>query len=206
MADSTNLQLPYLEASQAQKHVTHNEALRLLDALVQTRVTEQGLTTPPGSPADGTVYIPGSGATGDWTSWDFNLAHYVDGAWKKIAPRVGWLIYDINQAGFYVYEGAPNYWTFRSMGGVPPRRSVRVATTGNVVIATALNDSDTIDGVTLADDDLVLVKDQTAGEENGVYVVGATPTRHSDFATFDATIIFDGDERNVANELSSAAH
>ena len=64
MADSTNLQLPYLEASQAQKHVTHNEALRLLDAIVRTRVTQQGLTAPPGSPADASVYIPGSGATG----------------------------------------------------------------------------------------------------------------------------------------------
>ena len=188
MADSTNLQLPYLEASQAQKHVTHNEALRLLDALVQSRVTEQGLTTPPGAPADGTLYIPGSGATGAWASWDFNLAYYVDGAWKKIVPRVGWLIYDINQAGFYVFEGAPNYWAARSMGGAPPRRSVRVATTGNVTIAAALNDGDAIDGVTLADDDLVLVKDQTADEENGVYVVGVTPSRHSDFATFEAHV------------------
>ena len=58
MADSTNLLLPYIEASQAQKHVTHNEAIRLLDALIRTRVVEQGLTTPPGSPADGTIYIP----------------------------------------------------------------------------------------------------------------------------------------------------
>ena len=39
MSDSTtNLLLPYLMAAQAQKHVTHNEALRLLDGLVQLLV------------------------------------------------------------------------------------------------------------------------------------------------------------------------
>lgn len=38
MPDSTtNLLLPYLMAAQAQKHVTHNEALRLLDGLVRKR-------------------------------------------------------------------------------------------------------------------------------------------------------------------------
>ena len=36
--DSTHLHLPYIAANQAQKHVTHNEAVRLLDALVQMAV------------------------------------------------------------------------------------------------------------------------------------------------------------------------
>ena len=35
MENSANLQLPYIMPSQAQKHVTHNEAVRTLDALVQ---------------------------------------------------------------------------------------------------------------------------------------------------------------------------
>ena len=64
MPDTASLALPLLLAEQAQKHVTHNEALRLLDALVQMRVVEQGLTTPPGSPTDGEIYVPGSGASG----------------------------------------------------------------------------------------------------------------------------------------------
>ena len=33
MAETTRLALPLLEAAQAQKHVTHNEALRVLDAV-----------------------------------------------------------------------------------------------------------------------------------------------------------------------------
>ena len=50
---STHLGLPYLLAAQAQKHVTHNEALRLLDAMVQLSVLDRTRTTPPASPVDG---------------------------------------------------------------------------------------------------------------------------------------------------------
>ena len=61
MSDATtHLLLPYILAAQAQKHVTHNEALRLLDGLVQLSVLDRDLTAPPGSPADGDRYIVGS--------------------------------------------------------------------------------------------------------------------------------------------------
>ena len=56
---SPNLVLPYLMPSQAQKHVTHNEALQLLDAVVQLTVEAFGATTPPASPAAGQVWALG---------------------------------------------------------------------------------------------------------------------------------------------------
>lgn len=65
--------------------------------------------------------------------------------------------------------------------GLRPKAAVRVATTANITISTALNSGDVIDGVTLANGDRVLVKDQTAAEQNGIYVVSATPTRSTDF-------------------------
>lgn len=58
---------------------------------------------------------------------------------------------------------------------------VRVATTGNEVIATALNAGDTIDGVTLAAGDRVLVWQNTDRSENGIYEAGAAPERVDDF-------------------------
>ncbi|MBK9496967.1 MAG: hypothetical protein IPO08_21150 [Xanthomonadales bacterium] len=58
--------------------------------------------------------------------------------------------------------------------------NVRVATTANVTIATALNAGDTIDGVTLVANDRVLVKSQSTASQNGIYVVSASPTRASD--------------------------
>lgn len=67
----------------------------------------------------------------------------------------------------------------------PMLESVRAATTANIVIATALNNGDVLDGVTLATDDRVLVKDQTAGAENGIYTVAAVPVREYDVSTSD---------------------
>ncbi len=68
-----------------------------------------------------------------------------------------------------------------ALEGLKPKAAVRVASTANLVIATALNSGDVIDGVTLANGDRVLVKDQTAAEANGIYVVSATPARSTDF-------------------------
>lgn len=63
------------------------------------------------------------------------------------------------------------------------KEPVRVATTANGVLATAFENGDTIDGVVLATGDRILLKDQTAGAENGIYIVAATgaPTRAADF-------------------------
>lgn len=61
------------------------------------------------------------------------------------------------------------------------KQPCRVATTANITISTALNNGDTLDGVTLATGDRVLVKDQSTGAENGIYVVGPSPARATDF-------------------------
>lgn len=62
---------------------------------------------------------------------------------------------------------------------------VRVATTANITIATALNAGDTLDGVTLAAGDLVLVKDQSTASQNGIYKVAASPARAPGFTAFN---------------------
>jgi hypothetical protein len=107
MSDATtHLLLPYILAAQAQKHVTHNEALRLLDGLVQLSVLDRDLTAPPGSPADGDRYIVGSGATGDWAGWDLNVALWTDGAWLRLPPRIGWRAWVEDEGLLLVYDGA----------------------------------------------------------------------------------------------------
>ena len=58
--------------------------------------------------------------------------------------------------------------------GLDVKASVRAATTGNLSIATDLENGDIVDGVTLATGDRVLVKNQTSGSENGIYVVQAS--------------------------------
>jgi len=107
MSDTTsNLLLPYILAAQAQKHVTHNEALRLLDGLVQLSVLDRDLTAPPGSPADGDRYIVASGGTADWAGWDLNVALFTDGAWLRLPPRTGWRAWVEDEGLLLVYDGA----------------------------------------------------------------------------------------------------
>jgi len=102
---STHLGLPYLLAAQAQKHVTHNEALRLLDAMVQLSVLDRTRTTPPAGPADGMRHIVASGATGLWAGWDLNVAFWVDGVWMRLVPRQGWLVWIAAEQAFVVWNG-----------------------------------------------------------------------------------------------------
>jgi hypothetical protein len=71
------------------------------------------------------------------------------------------------------------------LAGLAKRSNVRVATTANITIATALNNGDSIDSVVLSDGDKVLVKSQSSAEQNGIYVVGSTPARDSLFDTYD---------------------
>ena len=107
MSDTTtNLLLPYLLASQAQKHVTHNEALRLLDAMVQLAVLDRDLSAPPGSPADGDRYIVGSGTTGAWAGWDGSVAYWVDGAWMRLVPRPGWQAWVEDENLLLLFDGS----------------------------------------------------------------------------------------------------
>ena len=104
MANTPRLDLPLIESDQALKHVTHNEALATLDALVQTSVEMQGAVTPPGSPADGAVYELGAGATGDWLGRDGELALWTAGGWRYAVPFEGWLMWDKALAALFVYS------------------------------------------------------------------------------------------------------
>jgi flagellin-like hook-associated protein FlgL len=103
---STHLLLPYILAAQAQKHVAVNEALRLLDGLVQLAVLDRHLTAPPASPDDGARYIVASGAVGAWAGWDLNVAYRVDGAWMRLVPRPGWLAWVVDEASFLAWDGS----------------------------------------------------------------------------------------------------
>src|SRR5690606_31815040 len=85
-----DLGLPYIMAAQAHKHVTHNEAIRALDALVHLAVIDRDRTAPPDDPTEGDRHIVGTGAIGAWSGHDLEIAAFQDGGWAFYAPRVGW--------------------------------------------------------------------------------------------------------------------
>lgn len=67
--------------------------------------------------------------------------------------------------------------------GLKPKEAVRVATTAAGTLASDFENGDTVDGVTLATGDRILIKDQSTQSENGIYVVQASgaPVRATDF-------------------------
>lgn len=89
MTATPRFALPVIEAAQAQKHVTHNEALALIDALIQLCVESRTLATPPDTPTEGACYIPASGASGAWSGWEGQIALFSGGGWLRLAPVSG---------------------------------------------------------------------------------------------------------------------
>lgn len=82
-------------------------------------------------------------------------------------------------------DAATKTYVDSSSAGIDWKASVRAATTANGALATAYENGDVIDGVTLATGDRILLKDQTSGAENGIYVVAASgaPARATDADT-----------------------
>jgi hypothetical protein len=105
--DSTpNLGLPYIMAAQSQKHVTHNEAIRALDAVVQLSVLDRNLGVPPSSPAEGARYIVAASPSGAWSGHAGKVAAYQDGAWMFYVPSEGWIAWVADEDIAVVWTGS----------------------------------------------------------------------------------------------------
>ena len=100
------LSLPYIQPSQAQKHVTHNEALQLLDVLTQLVVADRDRTGPPATPVTGTSHIVAPGGTGTWTGHDGDIATWDGAAWFFVAPQTGWQAQVTTEAQTVTWDGA----------------------------------------------------------------------------------------------------
>lgn len=88
MSDTSRLELPLLAAAQAQKHVTHNEALLRLDALSHPAVQSRTLTDPPVA-TEGQLYLVAIAATAEWAGRDGQIAEWRNGAWEFYLPFEG---------------------------------------------------------------------------------------------------------------------
>jgi hypothetical protein len=105
MADTPRLALPLLEAGQAQKHVTVNEALTRLDAFGAAQALSRSLTAPPETPAEGDLYIVPAGATGAWAGLDGRLVAYANGGWIAAAPEPGRSLWIADEARSVTHDG-----------------------------------------------------------------------------------------------------
>lgn len=101
-----NLALPLLAAGQAQKHVTHNDALVMLDTLLQLSVISRTLAVPPANPADGDRYLIPAAPSDIWAGKAGQIAAFIDGGWTYFAPSTGWIVWVAAENAGFVFDGA----------------------------------------------------------------------------------------------------
>lgn len=105
MSDTTpRLALPLLAAAQAQKHVTHNEALVRLDQIVHLSVKSRLAPMPPGDPAENEKHIVADAAGGAFAGQSGKIACFTNGTWDFITPSDGWLAWVEDDAALVAYH------------------------------------------------------------------------------------------------------
>jgi hypothetical protein len=90
---SSRFLLPLLEAGQAQKEITHNEALVLIDAALGASVVDCGVETPPEAPAAGQCWLIGPAPSGAWAGHPSEIAVWTGGGWRFLPARTGMVIW-----------------------------------------------------------------------------------------------------------------
>ena len=103
--ETTILSLPLILPAQAQKHVTHNEAIAALDLIVQLAVIDRTLTTAPALPALGDRHIVAVGATGPWVGQAGRIALYTATGWQFTQPLAGWQAHVLAEGQTAVFDG-----------------------------------------------------------------------------------------------------
>ncbi len=109
MSETPRLQLPYVQAAQAQKHVTVNRSLDRLDLLVNLAAKSRMHQSPPSDPQDGDRYVVPPGASGAWQGRDNAVAAFAGDAWAYFPPHHGMQVWIEEEARRYTFGGAG--WT-----------------------------------------------------------------------------------------------
>ena len=138
MDHTPRLSLPFIMPSQAQKHVTHNEAIQALDALVQPVVESRTLTTPPILPLEGEAWIVPPAATAAWSGHGDEIAAFQSGAWHFLEPAAGWQVFVKADKTHYVFDTGA--WTpLASLGAGLPKLGINTTadTTNRLAVSSA---------------------------------------------------------------------
>lgn len=106
MEYSHHLKLPLIQPSQAQKHVTHNEALTLLDRFVHLAALSQDQTAPPSTPQLEDQYIVPVGAIGDWENHQHEVATFNGTDWAFQTPQPGWCCWVVDNGDLIAWTGS----------------------------------------------------------------------------------------------------
>jgi hypothetical protein len=104
MSETLRHRLPLLATAQAQKEITHNEALLAIDRRLQLAVATHGATAPPPTPLVGECHIVGSMPTGDWAGQAGSIAMHDGFGWQFTAPAPGFIAYVADAGVLAIYD------------------------------------------------------------------------------------------------------
>ncbi len=135
MTETANLHLPLLSAAQAQKHVTMNEALSRIDAVVQMRLVSITETTPPTPVTDGMCYGVPTGAVNAWAGQAGAIAIAVNNGWDFIAPKQGFTAFVMDVGQPAIHDGTD--WRLGAVSLLPSGAGMRILATETDEVLTA---------------------------------------------------------------------
>jgi len=95
---TARLGLPMIRPGQAQKEMSHNEALTTIDLCTQANAVALGLDVPPAAPVAGQAWIVGVAPNGAWAGKNGQLAGWTDGGWRFVVPTEGMAVWIIEAA------------------------------------------------------------------------------------------------------------
>lgn len=124
--------LPLLFVGQSQKEITFNEAILLIDFLLQP-IIEGTATTVPSVPTSGQCWLITSGATGIFAAKTDQIAAWSEGGWRFIAPKEGMRVYDRARTGDRIYRGSA--WRTPTMPSAPTGGTTVDAQARSAIIA-----------------------------------------------------------------------
>ncbi|MGK2909654.1 MAG: DUF2793 domain-containing protein [Sphingobium sp.] len=105
--DRTNrLGLPWLMAGQAQKELTHNEALALLDIATCPAAESADVAVPPSGATPGQCWIVAAGASGAWAGRTDEIAGWTASGWLFVAPITGMEVWVADRGGAVRWSGS----------------------------------------------------------------------------------------------------
>lgn len=105
MTDSPNLDVTLMTEAQGSKWVTFNEFVYNLDVKVNAKLVSTTTATPPGSPAEGDIYLVAASPTGAWSGQAGKLAAYQESTWVFYTLHAGFTYYNAGDSKLYVYNG-----------------------------------------------------------------------------------------------------
>jgi hypothetical protein len=114
MTKTLHLGLPLLSVNQANKEYTINEALVLLDALLNNYALKINMIKPPLNPTNGDLYILGESPQEEWRGKSHYLAYFHQG-WRYIKPNLGLDIWVKEENCLYRFYN--NKWQIASQLG-----------------------------------------------------------------------------------------